>query len=167
MMHEIVRRRARKANASREWPKARFSVYDYPFYYMHVIITKNNRNIGEALKPIHLTPAIWRILAILQERDGLTISELADESLIERTLLSRVLQRLERRHLVRRKLDDNDRRRAAIYLEPKGAALFEEVLPIGRQQIERAIRGLSAADRKRLIRMLRHIIDNVNRFESA
>lgn len=166
-MHEMVRRRGRKAKVGRAWPKARFSVRDYPFYYMHVIITKNNRNIGEALKPLHLTPAIWRILAILQERGGLTISELAEESLIERTLLSRVLQRLERRGLVRRRLDDNDRRRAAIYLEPKGAALFGEILPIGRRQIERAIRGLSAADRKRLIGMLRHIVDNVNRFETA
>jgi DNA-binding MarR family transcriptional regulator len=140
-----------------------FSVRDYPFYFMHAIITKNNRNIGDALKPMQLTPSIWRILALLQEQDGLTIGELSDESLIERTLLSRILQNLARRGLVRRRLDPADKRRISIFLAPKGAALFEQILPIGRGQIERAIRGLSKTDIKRLQSILLHITENVNR----
>ena len=142
--------------------KVKFSVRDFPFYYMHAIITKNNRNIGEALKPLRLTPAIWRILALLQEKDGLTIGELSDELLIERTLLSRVLQGLDRRGLIRRRLDATDKRRTTVYLERKGLELFEQILPIGRQQIERAIKGLSPADLKRLQNLLLRITANVN-----
>jgi len=159
-------RRRTPASAARQSRKARFSVHDYPFYYMHAIITKNNRNIGEALKalkPLKLTPSIWRILALLQERDGITIGELADESLIERTLLSRVLQGLERRGLLRRQLDSSDKRRAVIYIEPKGIELFQQILPIGRRQIERGIRGLSPKELKQLMTMLRQILGNVSR----
>ena len=89
----------RKTASSRTRPPRKktvaFSVRDYPFYYMHAIIIKNNRNIGEALKSMKLTPAIWRILALLQEEDGVTVGELSDESLIERTLLSREIESLQ------------------------------------------------------------------------
>jgi DNA-binding MarR family transcriptional regulator len=157
--------RRKKSASDRQSRKARFSVRDYPFYYMHAIITKNNRNIGEALKPMKLTPAIWRILALLQERDGITIGELAEESLIERTLLSRVLQQLERRGLLRRRLDNSDKRRAVIKIEPKGLALFEQIHPIGRRQIERGVHGLSSKELGRLKTMLVRILDNVDREE--
>ncbi len=162
-MHTTIKHRKQTANRGGKGRKIRFSVRDFPFYYMHAIITKNNRNIGEALKPLKLTPAIWRILALLQERDGITIGELSDESLIERTLLSRVLQRLERRGLVRRRLDARDKRRTVIHIEAEGVELFEKILPIGRRQIERAIRGLPAADLRRLKALLLQIMDNVDR----
>jgi DNA-binding MarR family transcriptional regulator len=154
-----------KTSAARQGRKSRFSVYDYPFYFMHAIITRNNRNIGEALKalkPLKLTPAIWRILALLQERDGVTIGELADRSLIERTLLSRVLQGLERRGLIRRELDSADKRRSVIFIEPKGVELFQRILPIGRRQIERGIRGLSAKELKQFMALLRRVLGNVD-----
>jgi DNA-binding MarR family transcriptional regulator len=144
-----------------------FSVRDYPFYYMHAIIIKNNRNIGEALKSMKLTPAIWRILALLQEEDGITVGELSDESLIERTLLSRILQDLEKRGLVSRRLDKGDKRRTTIYLEPKGAALFQKILPVGRAQIEAAIRGLSTSEFNQLQSLLLRIADNVSKLPSV
>ena len=134
---------------------------------MHAIIIKNNRNIGEALKSMKLTPSIWRILALLQEEDGITIGKLSDESLIERTLLSRILQVLERRGLVIRRLDSGDKRRTAIYLEQKGKTLFQKILPIGRAQIERAIRGLSTEEFNQLQSLLLRIADNVSRSPSA
>ena len=162
-MYNTIKHRKQTGNPGSKGRKIRFSVRDFPFYYMHAIITKNNRNIGEALKPLKLTPAIWRILALLQERDGITIGELSDESLIERTLLSRVLQRLERRGLVRRRFDARDKRRTVIHIEAKGVELFEKILPIGRRQIERAIRGLPAEDLRRLKALLLQIMDNVNR----
>jgi MarR family transcriptional regulator, organic hydroperoxide resistance regulator len=143
-----------------------FSVRDYPFYYMHAIVVRNNRNIGEALRSMELTPSIWRILALLQEQDGITIGELSDESLIDRTLLSRILQDLERRRLVRRSLDSGDKRRVSIYLEPKGAALFQKILPIARSQIERAIQGLSVSEARRLQSLLLRIAENVRRLPS-
>jgi DNA-binding MarR family transcriptional regulator len=138
-------------------------VRDYPFFFMHKIIFKNNQNIGEALKHLNLTPVVWRILALLQERDGISIGELSQESLIERTLLSRILTGLERKKFVRRAPDPNDKRYVAIYLEPAGRKMFREILPIAHRQIERAIADISPADFRKLQQLLRHITENVNR----
>jgi DNA-binding MarR family transcriptional regulator len=156
-----------KANRARHLPggarKNRFSVRDYPFFFMHKIVVRNNFNIGEALKPLRLTPAIWRLLALLQEQDGITIGELSEQSSIERTLLSRILQRLERKRLIKKRVDPDDKRRTAIYLEQAGIDLFGQILPMARSQIERAIAGVKKSDLHRLQSILRQIADNVDR----
>ncbi len=130
---------------------------------MHKIVVRNNLNIGEALKPMRLTPAIWRLLALLQERDGITIGELSELSSIERTLLSRTLGRLERKRLIKKRVDPDDKRRTAIYIERAGIDLFRQILPMARSQIERAVEGLRRSDLARLQSILRHIVDNVDR----
>jgi DNA-binding MarR family transcriptional regulator len=152
--------------ATRPSPKsvaAGFSVRDYPFFFMHRIIYKNNENIGDALQHLGFTPVIWRILALLQENNGISITQLSQESLIERTLLSRILSDLERKGYVRKAPDKRDKRYTAVYLEPRGYQAFEEILPIARRQIERAVAGLSAKDLEKLQEILRHITDNLNR----
>lgn len=143
--------------------RPKFSVRDYPFIYMHRIIHQNNANIGEALKDRKLTPTVWRILAILQEHDGMHVGALSEESLIDRALLSRLLAALERKGYIRRRRDGRDKRFTAVHLEPAGYAAFREILPFARSQIERAIAGLSEKDLKRLRELLEHIIENVNR----
>jgi len=140
-----------------------FSVRHYPFFFMHRIIFKNNQNIGDALKHLGLTPVIWRLLALLQERDGISITELSEQSLIERTLLSRILTGLEAKGLVRRESAPNDKRYTAIYLQPAGRKTFHEILPIAQRQIERAVAGIDRDDLDRLQDILRRITDNVYR----
>jgi DNA-binding MarR family transcriptional regulator len=140
-----------------------FSVRHYPFFFMHKIIFKNNQNIGDALKHLGLTPVIWRLLALLQERDGISITELSEQSLIERTLLSRILTDLEAKGLVRRESAPSDKRYTAIYLQPVGRKTFHEILPIAQRQIERAVAGIDRDDLDRLQDILRRITDNVYR----
>jgi len=142
---------------------AAFRVRDYPFFFMHWIITKNNQNIGEAVRELGITPQIWRILALLQEHDGVSIGELAEASLIDRTLLSRILNDLEERGFVRKKANPEDKRSTGIYLAPAGAKMFVTVLPSAQRQIERAISGLSANDLAELKRMLQTIMRNLSR----
>jgi DNA-binding MarR family transcriptional regulator len=130
---------------------------------MHRIIFKNNQNIGDALKHLELTPVVWRLLALLQERDGISIGELSEQSLVERTLLSRMLTDLERKGFVRRKPDRRDKRYAAIYLQSAGRRTFDAILPIAQRQIERAVEGIGSRDLTRLQDILRRISENVYR----
>lgn len=140
-----------------------FRVRDYPFFFMHWIITKNNQNIGDSLRDRDLTPAIWRILALLQERDGVSVTELSEASLIDRALLSRLLSDLEKRGFVRKRSDPKDKRYTGVYLAPAGAKVFAEILPIARRRIERAQEGLSAGELAELKRILSVIIRNLSR----
>lgn len=142
---------------------SRFRVRDYPFFFMHWIITKNNQNIGEVVRELGITPQVWRILALLQEKDGVSITELSEASLIDRTLLSRILSELERRGFVQKRENPEDKRYTGIYLAPDGAKMFQRILPIARSQIERAVSGLSAGDLNKLNAILAKIMHNLNR----
>jgi DNA-binding MarR family transcriptional regulator len=159
-----VPRRAKARTLNRKQVSDRpFRVRDYPFFFMHWIITKNNQNIGDALRELNLTPAIWRILALLQERDGISVTELSESSLIDRTLLSRLLSDLEQRGFVRKRTDPKDKRYIGIYLAPAGAKAFAEIMPIARRQIERALEGLNASELAQLKKTLTIIIRNLSR----
>lgn len=131
-----------------------FRVKDYPFFTMHWIVTKNGQNIADAVRAFGITPQIWRILVRLHERDGISITELAESSLIDRGLLSRILSDLEERRFVRKRANQKDKRYTGIYLAPKGRKMFVSVLPLARRQIDYAISDLSASDLGTLKRIL-------------
>jgi DNA-binding MarR family transcriptional regulator len=159
----LLEKTSRRRNSPKKIAGKTFRVRDFPFFFMHWIITKNNQNIGEAIRELGVTPHVWRILALLQERDGVSITELSDASLIDRTLLSRILSDLERRGFVRKRLNSKDMRYTAVYLTSAGGKKFAELLPIARRQIERAIAGLSASELKELNKTLAVIIRNLSR----
>ena len=61
------------------------------------ILGRRNLALAEKLKPLGISVPQWRILAVLQERAGCTMNELADVSTIDRTTLTRALDRMAER----------------------------------------------------------------------
>jgi DNA-binding MarR family transcriptional regulator len=53
------------------------------------------------------------------------------------------LNSLERRKLVERRVDANDRRKTRIYLTPEGTALKRELMPIAQEVLTKALEGIS------------------------
>lgn len=143
--------------------KTAFRVRDYPFFFMHWIITRNNQNIGDALRDHGITPTVWRVLALLQEKDGISINELAEASLIDRTLLSRILRDMERKRLVLKRTNLKDKRYAEIELTNSGRKLFLQILPFARERIERALMNLSPSELAQLNKTLSTIISNLSK----
>lgn len=142
--------------------RAPFRVRDYPFFYMHWIIIQNNQNIGDALRERGITPTVWRILAILQDRGSMSIGELADASLIDRAFLSRLLSDLDRKKLVQKGTHRTDKRFAQIGLTSAGQELFLEILPLAKAQIQSALEGLNTREISQLKQTLSAIIRNLN-----
>jgi len=70
----------------------------------------------------------WRVLAILIDRDGAMITRLADMALIEQSRLTRIIDQMDNRGLVRRKSDSSDGRRVRIFLSAKGKRLAQSLV---------------------------------------
>lgn len=64
-----------------------------------------------------------RILFVLWERDGITISELSEKTGLAKTTLTAMLDRLEKIGHIRRKSDPADRRALKIVLTPEARGL--------------------------------------------
>lgn len=80
-------------------------------------------------------------LRVIARRPGLTMSELAEATLTTRSTVSEVVDRLEDHGLVRRELDDWDRRRLRLRLTSDGLQLAGT---IGEAVPERLVRALNA-----------------------
>jgi DNA-binding MarR family transcriptional regulator len=72
----------------------------------------------------------WRIMAVLGEYPGSSADEISVKTQIEKSILSRSVNRLLKRHLIEREISDTDRRRSHIKLSDMGRAVYEEIVPL-------------------------------------
>ena len=150
-------KRRKKANAGSLW------LDDYPLYYMAHVVEESQRKIQEAIRPLNISPSQWRVIFLLHDHEELSISEISEESLIEASTLSRLLNALEKRKLIGRMRDDQDQRYTKIKLTDEGQSVYRKIIPVVTNQLQFTLQGLSAADRKTLLRILKSMKDHVYR----
>jgi len=115
------------------------------------------------LKHHHVTLGMWFFLRALWNRDGLTQRELARAVRMTEPTAVVALKAMERRGLIGRIADPDDRRKAYIYLTPKGRKLRASVMPFIVRQNEELLRGLPAASRQEFLSHLRRMHEHVSR----
>ena len=71
----------------------------------------------------------WRIIAVLGERAGLTSTEVAQRTLMDKPTVSRAAASLIERGILERHIDRDDRRRAPMRLTDEGEAIYAAVKP--------------------------------------
>jgi DNA-binding MarR family transcriptional regulator len=143
--------------------KEGFGFAEYPIFFIGQIQRKNFKNLSVALKPFGLIPLEWRTLAQLQEEDGLSVSELAEIVISERSALSRLMGSMENKGLLKRIVSKKDQRETLVKLTKKGRQVFEEILPIVRKQLAWTLEGLSEEQQRELMLLLGKLYENVNR----
>jgi DNA-binding MarR family transcriptional regulator len=110
------------------------------------------------------SPQFWLLVA-LHEQPGPSLRELAARRLMDSPTASRIVERLARRGLVRMQADPRDRRRRSIHLTARGTALARELAPLARGLRRAIVDGFSEAEAEVLRRLLRRVVDNMQRFE--
>jgi DNA-binding MarR family transcriptional regulator len=89
-----------------------------------------------------LTTTQLRLMFMLFEGDGVSISSLAQSMGLSPSAMTGIVDRLVRSRLIRRKMDRNDRRLVRIYLAPESRSLLEEMDAASRAYVNRIIRHL-------------------------
>jgi DNA-binding MarR family transcriptional regulator len=119
----------------------------------------------EALKPHHLSIAMWRVMAALAASGSPSRSlrqiDLAELTSIDSSTLSRLVTRLVRMRLVTRSRSAKSNREVAVELSAKGKALVGRLIPIAHQYEAAAIAGLSREELDVLKRCLRQVYGNM------
>ncbi|MER7559631.1 MarR family transcriptional regulator [Nocardioides sp. NPDC126508] len=85
------------------------------------------RALAEAYADFDLTAEQWRILSVLLDEPGQTMTRLADGAALPAGTLTRHVDRLAERGLVLRKVHAEDKRRAVVALSPVGASVAREI----------------------------------------
>lgn len=68
------------------------------------------------------------------------------------------LNALERRKLIERRTDTNDRRKIRVDLTPQGRALEKELMPIAQDVLSKALQGITRED----LRIFRNVLQRLH-----
>ncbi len=105
----------------------------------------------------------WRTLSVLAERSGLSISELAELTRIDRSALSHLLKLMEDEGLVERRQCGQDKRNVEVHITARGMKSFESMLPVRRALFRNAAKELSEADVKKMIANLQSLTNQLDK----
>ena len=123
--------------------------------------------VGNRLRGHGLSPQQFWVLVAVREAEGLALCDLAAKLRLDQPTASRIVALLRRRRLVRIDGHEADRRRRSLRLTPGGATLAQKVYPLAREVREAVIQGITADELERFRGLLRTVMANMERFESA
>jgi DNA-binding MarR family transcriptional regulator len=114
------------------------------------------RRAAALIEPHGITVQQFNVLRILRGagEDGLPTLEVADRMIEQTPGVTRLLDRLEAKELVRRQRCPNDRRQHLCWISAKGLALLDRLDIVTAREHDESLKGLKQKDRVALIRLL-------------
>ena len=149
---------------------AAFELDNHVFYWLTQVIGARDRELTQGLRDFGLRVPEWRALAALYARKHCTMSELADLATIDRTTLTRTVDRMQdagwlSRHAAR-KDEGDDMRVTRLELTAAGRKLFDKVWPTAQRLNELALAGLSKSEIQQLHKTLERMRSNLEHYVS-
>ena len=109
---------------------------------------------------LEITPEQWTVLLFLWEKDGVTQQELCYATFKDKPSMTRLIDNMERMHLVVRTSDKSDRRINLIHLTQTGRELEERTRFIANRTLKEALYGLTVEELRVSQNVLRKIFTN-------
>ncbi|NDW11713.1 MarR family transcriptional regulator [Bacteroides sp. 214] len=108
-----------------------------------------------------ITPEQWTVLLSLWKKDGVTQQELCTATFKDKPSMTRLIDNMERQHLVVRISDKHDRRTNLIHLTKTGRDLEEKIRPIVIQTLREALKDISAEELRISQEVMLKIFSNI------
>lgn len=101
------------------------------------------RHLNTTLEKYNITLEQWNVLLKLSLNDKLTQKQLAESVDKDQPTLARILDILERKKLIERLSNSEDRRSFLVHITDSGAKLIEEVAPYIEGIFKKMLKGIS------------------------
>lgn len=119
------------------------------------------RGIDTRMQPLELTAMQWEPLLLLALGRADTVAVLARECGVDCGAMTRMLDRLEQKQLLRRRRSETDRRVVHLTLTDKGQELARQIPVIVRDELQHHLEGFSAGELGQLVALLTRMLGNV------
>lgn len=96
----------------------------------------------------------WRVMALLGVSPGLTASEVADATPMDKVAVSRAVRALMEAGRLKANADKDDGRRQRLALTAAGMAIYRRIVPLARALEAQLLADLDARDRDALDRLI-------------
>lgn len=132
-------------------------------YSIHEVSRLISTHADKHMARVRVTHVQWWALMHIFENEGLTQSRLAEMMQMGRASLGRLVERLEAKHWIERRPDEQDARVRRIYLRHEVIPVFEHMTEEANALFEAFLAGISPAENRRLLAGLRKIRCNAEK----
>ena len=143
-------------------PRPAFELERHVFYWITQVIGSRDRRLSQALKGVGVRVPEWRVLASLYARRRCSMSDLADIATIDRTTLTRTVDRMQQAGWVARLSDSDDMRVTRLALTATGERMFARIWPTVERLNRAAVAGLPESAVDTLRRTLERMKSNLD-----
>jgi MarR family transcriptional regulator for hemolysin len=134
--------------------------YFVPYLLNRIAATWNAELAGE-LRSFDLTTPQMRALAVLGINSGLTINELSALTVTEQSTMSRTLDTLESRGLVKRRPRASDLRVREVEITAAGRETFDSFWPVMFGRYEQMFRDIGEDEFSQFVSTLQKVLRNI------
>ena len=137
-------------------------------FYISRIKQVNTRLVNKFLAQKNITAfngEQGRILHVLWENDGISNRELSKKSGLAMSSLTTMLERMEEKKLLERRVDENDKRKILIFLTDYAKSLKSEYDEISDKMTEISFEGISDEERLAFEATLEKVLYNFEKAE--
>jgi DNA-binding MarR family transcriptional regulator len=120
----------------------------------------SHTRIAEALQSMGLTPALFGVLNFLRAREGAIQQEIGSAMGIDPSTMVSLIDELEGAGLAKRRPHPKDRRAREVVISAKGRRALERGRGLAAQVEDEVLRGLTAAERRQLLALLRRALSS-------
>ncbi|MEI2418051.1 MarR family transcriptional regulator [Orrella sp. JC864] len=118
------------------------------------------RMVDREMAPLDLTAMQWRPLLLIAKRQAETPAELARLAGVDTGAITRTLDRLESKGLLRRVRCQEDRRVVRLEITEAGLATCAQIPPVLARALDPHLRGFTVQEAETLSGLLRRMIAN-------
>jgi DNA-binding MarR family transcriptional regulator len=129
-------------------------------YLLHQVRGRLVTAIDAELGPLDITWAQWGTLLKIANGHARTASELCRSMAGDTGSMTRMLDRLEQKGLIRRERSAQDRRIVRLFLTEDGQKLYPQLPPIAVKVLNRHLRGFSRDELETMKGFLRRMLAN-------
>jgi len=141
--------------------------FDLPSFFPY-LVRVYYRSVSESVAQIYtsrfnLTVSEWRVIAVLGPDRILSASEIVVRSSVTKVNVSRATKGLQKRGLLKRDINGEDKRRAALRLTDEGKKIHATLVPLVTALEEELLLGLSDQEIKTLLSLMQKVRCNAER----
>ncbi|GAB6194666.1 MarR family winged helix-turn-helix transcriptional regulator [Desulfocastanea catecholica] len=125
------------------------------------LLSKANFNCR--LKAYGISPEQWSLLFRVVEKSGLTQKELSDSTYKDQANITRSIDRLIQKGLMKRVPNEQDRRSFNLFPTEEAAVLVGKVIPISKAHNEHLTESLTSKETEMLKALLKKVYQNLEK----
>ncbi|MGN0033100.1 MAG: MarR family winged helix-turn-helix transcriptional regulator [Candidatus Limimorpha sp.] len=133
--------------------------------YINILNSRIKKHFGDKLvdNNINMTPEQYLVMDILWDEQSLSQQRIADIIQKDKNSVTKFIDSLEKKNLVFRTVDDNDRRINKIELTEEGRLLKEPSTEVAIKFMNDTIAGIKEEDLDTFVRVLQQIKNNLDK----